>query len=516
MPALPIHTSYRTPIGQGLALALVLVGIPAVARSQPEANATPSATAVPDPTPTPADPSTGGFDLASLITPGGMTSEDVAERAIETSPSLARAHAAVAIAEATADRAFNAVLPRIDLSGRYTRLSDVDQGGFGAPLSDAEIQATRDLIGQVDDPEARILLNGFFDQNLAFSNFEFPLLLNQYVFRATLSYPISDLFLRAVPARNATLEFAEAERIRVESELAEVAVQAKEAYYQLGRARGGLAVANAALAEAESQREQVRALVAAGSSARVDLMRADAQVASAEVGVAQAENSTRIAETALRTFLHMPEGELTIGENLTEPLPPTTENLEARISTAMEQRAEVKALERMIQGNRELVSANEGGRWPSLSVQAGLDVANPNPRIFPQTEQFRSSWDINAVLSWSPNDYLDANEDVLEAEARLAQVEADRVALEDAVRLEVTNAHQAYRSATSAVSSATAGIEAAAEVYRVRRTQLAAGAGTANDVIDAESDLTRARLQLLDALIDQRIARARLERAIGP
>ena len=50
---------------------------------------------------------------------------------------------------------------------------------------------------------------------------------------------------------------------------------------------------------------------------------------------------------------------------------------------------------------------------------------------------------------------------------------------------------------------------------RVRREQFRAGAAVATDFIDAESELRRARLELINAAIDVRIARARLNRAVG-
>ena len=48
----------------------------------------------------------------------------------------------------------------------------------------------------------------------------------------------------------------------------------------------------------------------------------------------------------------------------------------------------------------------------------------------------------------------------------------------------------------------------------MRNEQLRAGTVMTSDLIDAEAELTRARLQLLDAAIDLRLAEARLARAV--
>ena len=51
--------------------------------------------------------------------------------------------------------------------------------------------------------------------------------------------------------------------------------------------------------------------------------------------------------------------------------------------------------------------------------------------------------------------------------------------------------------------------------HRVRQELLAAERATAIELIDAETELTRARIAAIDALIDRRIARARLANVIG-
>ena len=49
----------------------------------------------------------------------------------------------------------------------------------------------------------------------------------------------------------------------------------------------------------------------------------------------------------------------------------------------------------------------------------------------------------------------------------------------------------------------------------MRREQFRAGAAVAIDVIQAEAELRQARLELINAAIDVRIARARLDRSVG-
>jgi len=455
-------------------------------------------------------PETAGLTLSALYQEGGLTAAEVAERAGSTAPSLERARFAAQAASAGADRAWYGVLPRLELSARYTRLSDVEQPSFGGPV-DPRVDETIDAVA---DPAAQGLFRGIFD---SFGNLEFPVVLNQYALRASLSYPVSDLFFTILPAYRASSDFADAQRLQVEAQEQTIRLQAREAYYSYARAQGALLVAESTVGQIEAHRQNVSALVEAGVAAPVDLMRVDAQLASARVGVARARAGVAISASAIRTLMHE-EGDdpiIPLGENLLAiPAAPNGTRAEL-LARARERRAELRALRLVATGREHAASARQGERYPHLGVQASYDLANPNQRVFPQTEEFHGTWDVSVVLSWSPNDALTGQAGVSQAEAELAQARADIAALGDAVALEVAQAYETFEAARGALEAAQTGIQAAEESYRVRTEQMRAGTAVTSDLIDAESELTRARLQLLDAMIDVHIARARLDRAVG-
>jgi len=58
-------------------------------------------------------------------------------------------------------------------------------------------------------------------------------------------------------------------------------------------------------------------------------------------------------------------------------------------------------------------------------------------------------------------------------------------------------------------------LESASEAYRVTRSLYANARATTSNVLDAEADLARARLAWVNARVDARVARARLEHAAG-
>ncbi len=446
----------------------------------------------------------------------GLSADVVAARAIETAPGVERAMAATRQARAGAERALYGFIPQLALSFRYTRLSEIQNATFstGPSIDPAQIPA---LTAGVDDPDARALWTATLTAQAQASGFSFPILLNQLALRATLSYPITDVLLSILPAYEGASSQADAAALQAEVQRRDVGLRAREAFYSYARARASHAVARSSLAQAEARHAQAREFVTAGTAAPVDELRLRAQVAAARVAVARAESGVALSGVALRTLLHLPPGRaIGIGEDLLAPLPAlegrTPEGLH---EVAMQRREDARALRQLIEAAGHQVDAAEGSRYPSVALQANLDYANPNSRVFPQTEEFRESWDVSAVVSWSPHDLLNGERQADEARAQRDQVRADLLAFEDTVRLQVADAFTSYLSARASLDAAHLGIEAAEESYRVQMERYRAGAATASDLIDASAEQVRAQLDLVNAAIDARVALARLERATG-
>ncbi len=489
-----------TSQGSLLAAALALASIPSLARAQ-------TADEVPAPE--------TAVDWEAILRGEGrmLTSDAAATRAVETAPGVDRAAASLRQAGANMDRAAYNFMPQASVSLRYTRLSPIVNGSvFSGPSIDPSLVPA--LVAGVDDPDARFLWEQTLTAQAQLSSYRFPVILDQYAFRASVTYAISDLLLTAWPAFEAAQASVEAARHSVDAQREQVAYDARAAFYDYARARGSLAVALIAEEQANARLRQVQSFVEAGTAARVVELRLRAQVASARVAVARASAGVALAATRLKTLLHLPEDEdLGVGEDVLAPRPPLPGRADTLLERALDRRQDARALRSAVHAAERQTDAAEGSRWPHLGVQANLDVANPNQRVFPQTGEFRTTWDVSAVLSWSPHDVLNGEANAQSARAQRAQSEADLRALEDAIRMQVAEATTSYEAAREALEAARLGLEAATESYRVQMERYRAGATTITDLTDANAELVRSQLELLNAAIDGRLALARLSRA---
>ena len=101
------------------------------------------------------------------------------------------------------------------------------------------------------------------------------------------------------------------------------------------------------------------------------------------------------------------------------------------------------------------------------------------------------------------------------AQARAEAASAQRETLRLQVALEVWNAWQNLQTATQTIRTTADLLASAEQSERVALGRYKAGVGNILDVLNAQSALAAARLQRIQALLDWRVSRATLAKAVG-
>ena len=365
-----------------------------------------------------------------------------------------------------------------------------------------------DLVNMVQDPAAQELWRGL-------TSFQFPSLTTQYATDATLIYSFTGSLAEALPAYRAAKKNKKAAEQQIAAELNNVAFDARQAYYQFARAKAGVGVAESAVEAAEAQRKETGAMVSAGAAARVDLMRVEAQLAAANVALERAKLGFQVTQRALQTLMHT-DVVPTLGEDLSEPVTgiPTETEEELR-ERALRDRPDLQALYTYIEATRHQLKSANGGRVPDLLVRGSAQYSNPNLRVVPQQERFEGTWEVSAVIRWTPNDTIEAHGRSKQLQGALQRAYADVISLGDMIRVEIAEGYHGVLAANAAMKSARLGLTAAGEGYRVKREQLQAGIVNTTDLLQAQTDFIRAQVDVVDSAVGLRIAKAQLLRAIG-
>lgn len=416
---------------------------------------------------------------------GGLTPNKVADRAARTNASVRIKKAELKAAAARVDQAYAAYVPTVTVGASYTRLSRV-----------------------VNSLDIGIEVPGV--------DTTFPVILNQYSLSASLEVPLSDYVLRLTQAFAAVSLEVETKEIEVKAQELQARADAKVVYFNWLRARGQKVMTRLSVALSERHLEDAKIGLAAGVLSEADVARLEAQVAQSMHLARMTQNFEKVADEQLRIVLRLKSDvPLENGVDVLGKPRKVRTSLPKLKRLALQQRLDRKALAKASTSLEEIESATRASYYPRVVGFANALYANPNQRIFPQQEKWDFTWEVGVRLTWRINDTFSTIGKTREVEAQRIQLEENERALEDAINISVTAAYYDVQTAESAIAAAEQRETAATINLDARRRLFRGGRATATEIVDAEAELTEARLQRLDAHIDHLIAIAKLELATG-
>lgn len=455
--------------------------------------------------------------LAALAPkPGGLTADQAATRASETSPAMAVKRAELAVARARASRTLARYLPKLELTASFTRTSaaDVDLGGGGGFIVGALSEGPLS-VGACPDGTNNCVLDSAGEQVTAvgFGGFETPR--NSYSVVANLVIPFSDYAFSLRLAREALRNDQGAVIEETHAEAAKVATDARVAFYEWLRTVAQVAVAEQAVSGAEARLEDARLGLAGGVLAPADVAQIESILVSTRVALANARSFERLARENLAVMMGEPVRDFVIGENVLAhegSLEPSGSAAEL-IAHGKANRREIRALAERERAAELGVKSMSIGLYPRLDGIVNVTHANPNQQFFPPAPEWNTSWYVGLTASWALDRYFDTRAQVKELEANIQMIAAQRVTVERAIELEVTMAWQEWQRAVSTLALSQQELDAAEAAHAQRVILYRGGEATTTDVIETEMQRHNATLRFVGAHVDLHIARVKLERA---
>jgi outer membrane protein TolC len=445
-----------------------------------------AALAQPAPKPAPAD-DLAAFDkdLDALFVGGGLTANQAAGRAAHVSPTVMRRAAEVRAAVAEAEQAELGQVPVVRASASYTRLSHIPSLSFTIVPGASPFQIS------------------FFDDSEDF--------------QISTVVPLSDYVVRFPTLIKAARLGTETARLSKRSSEVNAGQDARLAYWEWVRAQLQVLISRRQLVQVQTTLKQVRALAEVQRLSRADLLRVESQEAEAEQVLDQLGYLAQLREEQLRILIGArPDEPLTIGEDIrADVAPPGAQPLDQLVGHALGRRLDVRTLDVGILAKEKQAITERANGYPKLSAFGTVDDARPNQRFFPLTYQFKTTWLVGVQLTWQLGDTLNAEMNRKRVIAETDELRADRENVVRGARIELLAAQQAVLLAQRALATSMKGLAAAEESYRVRQELLNAQRATAVELVDSQTDLTRARITALNARVDLRVALTQLEHALG-
>jgi cobalt-zinc-cadmium efflux system outer membrane protein len=343
------------------------------------------------------------------------------------------------------------------------------------------------------------------------------MLLNQYMAQANLTVPVSDYLISTRHIVQAARGNRRAAELSAQVTRHNLGLEGTLAYYAWVRARLEHVAAELSLDQYREHSRVAQAAVEAGRLLPADALRAQAELASAELRRDHSSSAVTISAAHLRTLLREPTGTAhEIGEDvLHAPALAAAPSQVQLLQEAQAQRVELQALAESEAALAKQAAATDAKRYPRLDMFGNAYYANPHPRLIPPQEEWTASWDVGVQVTWVPNELGIASATVRASEAEQRALRQEAAALRDRIALEVIEASQRQQDAQQRVEVSWRVLQAAESAHAARQALYDAGRTTLAELMTAEAQRLDAQLAVVAALIDTRVAHARLAHALG-
>ena len=293
-------------------------------------------------------------------------------------------------------------------------------------------------------------------------------------------------------------------------------------YWRLYAARKALDVSRERYKLTENQLTFAHRMVEAGSAAKIEIVRAEADLAGSLDDVINAETVVRDWERNLKRIMNRPDLPLHSNVSLipaTDPAPKGLQlDVEALAVAAVQNRLEMIDLELRLAINDMDIALAKNNTLPQLDLGYSY-LAGGQSRTMGRAfgEVFdRPSQEHAITLSAA----IPLGNQAAEArlrQARLGRIrtQVDRERQSQQIRQEVYEVVDALEQNWRRILAAEQGVGQAFRQYKVEQSQFQLGKRTSTDVLLAASNLANAQLRRISAFADYEVAQVRLAQATG-
>jgi TolC family type I secretion outer membrane protein len=287
----------------------------------------------------------------------------------------------------------------------------------------------------------------------------------------------------------------------------EVAFVATVAFYNVLRAEKTLEFQRENLRQQESLYRQASAFYEAGVRAKIDVVRAEANLYDARAQLSQAENGLRVARITLlqRIGVDGPAGFRLSGALPEVSLPGT---LEDWVAEAVRNRPELRALVEKERAATESLRLAQAGYLPFLVGTAGYGYGAEEVPL-------QQNYGLAVTLNYPLFSGFQTREQVKEASATISSTRYQITEARRRVRLEVERSAYGVQEAQERLEARKKEREASEENLRLATARYEVGAGDIIEMTDAQAQMVQSDTETINSAFDYAVSHASLLRAMG-
>jgi outer membrane protein TolC len=287
-----------------------------------------------------------------------------------------------------------------------------------------------------------------------------------------------------------------------------------EAYYDLLKTRKVEKVAEQSVKEREAHLKDAKAFYQAGLIPKNDMLQSEVQLAGAKIELLRAKNLSTMALARLNTLLRRPVQTQIQVEDILK-YEPSELSWESAVEQAKKYRPELLQSEIVVEKADKNITLSKAPYLPAVSVSANYLKQGDN--ILAREYPFGSSEvkTAQATLEWRFWAWGQRKDKMAVAKYNMKKAQENQTELIDNIILQVREAYVDTLEAEYNIEVTEKAIEQAEEDFRINQSRYQAQLGTTTDVLDAQTRLTRAKINYYNALYSYRISLMRFAWSTG-
>jgi outer membrane protein TolC len=319
-----------------------------------------------------------------------------------------------------------------------------------------------------------------------------------------------------VKAAEGTVQFRQ---LDVERQTEDLILNTITDYYDLQQAAENVRINQSTVTASQQSLRDSQALERAGVGTRFDVLQAEVRLANDQQQLVQSLSNLEIARRRLVQRLNLAQSVNIATADPVQPAGVWDLSLPDTIVQAYKNRAELEEqlVQRDIAQQRRRAALAQLG--PQLTAQAqtsanstDLFADNPNNQ---QDLAFFYSYQAALGVSINLFDGGAAQAQARQQEINIASAESQFNNLQNQIRFQVEQAYYQLQSNFTNIQTTALAVQQAQEALRLARLRFQAGVGTQTDVLNQQTELTRAEVNRLNAVLDYNRALATLQRSVS-
>jgi outer membrane protein len=281
-----------------------------------------------------------------------------------------------------------------------------------------------------------------------------------------------------------------------------------QTYFQVLRAEKLRIIADQEVAQLQDHLKIAKDLYEFGVTTYNDVLQAEVALADAKQRLISVQNAITNTQGSLNKLIGQPIHTIhkLKDENIT-PVPNL--NLADATQAAMDTRSDLKAAAGRVKQGEKTITETRAGHFPRIYAMGGQYYQQSRYALH------ENQWFAILGLNWKIFSGFDTQAQVTEARERVNQMTVQKKDLAEQIKLEVQNAYLGLKETADRIAVTKDAVKQAEENLRLNEERYKEQVGTATDVIDAQTLLTRVRVNYNNAIYDHQVQKAQMLRAIG-